>query len=51
MVESANMARRLLGEMEKVPDNEQFDIFEQEQDKAKRIEEMYIKSIGIKMLV
>ena len=49
MVDSANMARDLLAKMEAVPENEQFDIFTQNNDLVKRIQDMYIESVGIKM--
>ena len=49
MIDSANMARELLAKMEAVPENEQFDIFELNNDDAIRIRDMYYESVGIKM--
>ena len=49
MVDSANMARELLAKMEAVPENEQFDVFTMDADLLKRIRDMYIESVGIKM--
>ena len=49
MVDSANMARELLAKMEAVPENEQFDVFTMDGDLLKRIRDMYIESVGIKM--
>ena len=49
LIESANMASDLLEQIENAPDNEQFDAFTVNEDNVKRIKEMYIESIGIKM--
>lgn len=49
LVDSANMARELLAKMDAVPENEQFDIFTLNEDDCRRIRDMYLESVGIKI--